>query len=418
MPSINIKKPEHEFFFAKRSGQTYLTKAFPENRLDNESKKVRILSRVIDTNEHAEFVQIKNEVVLRTTPTQRHELKITFYEDSRQIQRLVIQKFIMESGRPIKHSVSFSLAELQVFIDSFKLIAESEIIGSGEKLKISDDVLQKILFGKEQAQQVLMANPELVEELVRNNLTKSDIVALAYRKKQLDRFKGMLEDKHIFSDAQKEFGVKTTESTWQAFFESNQWIFGYGLSYLFVTGLDDKKLEQYTSGFSVNQAGKRADALMKTRGLVSALCFVEIKTHETPLLQGGKPYRSECWRISEELAGSIAQTQKTVQKALKTIQTKLEIEDNYGNPTGEVAYLYQPRSFIIIGSLSEFMKDDAVNEQKFGSFELFRRNLANTEIVTFDELYERAKFIVQQSEELENDNLSDLDRLSFDDSSF
>jgi hypothetical protein len=140
---------------------------------------------------------------------------------------------------------------------------------------------------------------------------------------------------------------------------------------------------------------------MKTRGFISSLCFVEIKTHATSLL-AKEPYRAECWRISDELSGSVSQVQKTVQKALKTIQTKTELTNKSGEPTGETVFLYQPKAFVVIGSLGEFATENKINEQKFSSFELFRRNLSNPEIITFDELYERAKFIVQQSENESN----------------
>ena len=96
--------------------------------------------------------------------------------------------------------------------------------------------------------------------------------------------------------------------------------------------------------------------------------------------------------------GSVSQIQKTVQKALKTIHTKTEFSDKNGEPTEEIVFLYQPKAYVVIGSLSEFSIENKINEQKFSSFELFRRNLSNPEIITFDELYERAKFIVQQSE--------------------
>ena len=39
-----------------------------------------------------------------------------------------------------------------------------------------------------------------------------------------------------------------------------------------------------------------------------------------------------------------------------------------------------------------------MNQEQFRSFELFRRNTFSPEIITFDELYERAKFIVHQHE--------------------
>ncbi len=67
--------------------------------------------------------------------------------------------------------------------------------------------------------------------------------------------------------------------------------------------------------------------------------------------------------------------------------------------TGEQIFLYQPKSYIVIGSLSEFKSDIGVNEDKFSSFELFRQSQMNPDIITFDELYERAKYIVESTEE-------------------
>lgn len=74
------------------------------------------------------------------------------------------------------------------------------------------------------------------------------------------------------------------------------------------------------------------------------------------------------------------------------------MHDEIGKPTGEVAYLYNPKSYIVIGTLEEFSTETGINEQKFSSFEIFRRNLVSPEILTFDELYERARFIVEHSE--------------------
>jgi hypothetical protein len=69
-----------------------------------------------------------------------------------------------------------------------------------------------------------------------------------------------------------------------------------------------------------------------------------------------------------------------------------------GAPTGETLFLYQPRSFLVIGSLAEFRAAHGINEEKYSSFELFRRNVAAPEIITFDELFERARFIVEAGE--------------------
>ena len=164
--------------------------------------------------------------------------------------------------------------------------------------------------------------PDLVMEIARNDITKADVVALAYRKKQLELFGRLLNDENHFEATRIEWGKRGKEAVWQQFFEDNPWIFGYGLNYIFASTLDDRKLEQITTGTSVLGAGKRVDALMRTKGLISSLCFVEIKTHTTPLLSPSGPYRAECWSISNELAGSVSQVQKTVQKAMRDIQTR------------------------------------------------------------------------------------------------
>ena len=231
-------------------------------------------------------------------------------------------------------------------------------------------------------------------------MVKSALVSIKKEaKEQLEKFQKLLEDEVFFENERATLKVKGKEAVWQNFFEENTWIFGYGLNYIFNSPLDDKKLEQYVAGYNFNNSGKRIDALMKTRGVINSFCFGEIKTHKSLLLKKvADPYRGECWAISDELAGAIAQTQKTVQKSIKELTTKIDIKDDTGNLTGEQVFIYQPKSFVIIGNLSEFKTDIGVNEDKYSSFELFRQNQINPEIITYDELLERARFIVRNAE--------------------
>ena len=66
--------------------------------------------------------------------------------------------------------------------------------------------------------------------------------------------------------------------------------------------------------------------------------------------------------------------------------------------TGEDAVIARPRSVVVCGSLSQFLSEYGVNDDQFRSFELYRRHLIAPDIVTFDELYERAKLIVVSSD--------------------
>ena len=135
---------------------------------------------------------------------------------------------------------------------------------------------------------------------------------------------------------------------------------------------------------------------MKTKGIISNLCFIEIKTHATELLES-KPHRSGCFAPSKELAGAIAHVQGTVASAIENLSTRINLSDSDGNPTGEEILNYQPKFYSVIGSMGEFVSEHDVKKDKLRSFELLRKNTSNPEIITFDELYERAKFIVQHN---------------------
>ena len=238
-------------------------------------------------------------------------------------------------------------------------------------------------------------NEEFIKVIVQNNITLSDLEEIANRRQQLDFFKSLLEDNDFFEEQKKNIG-RGDEAVWQHFFEMNQWVLGAGLTQIFLASLDDKKLEQVVSGFNINSSGKRVDALMKTKGYIETLCFIELKTHRTELLHT-KEYRGECWQPSNELSGAVSQIQKTVYKAYKQLTDKIESNDSLGNMTGEVLFNYSPKAFLVVGSLKEFEIEQRVNMVKLSSFELYRKNIHSPEIITFDELYERAKFLALYS---------------------
>lgn len=264
------------------------------------------------------------------------------------------------------------------------------------KIKVTNEQAENIVFTDSQTKNLVEKNPEIIKSFIENNITHSDIIALGYRKNQLEIFNKLLNEKNYFEKFKKGKEISKNEQVWQSFFEQNPWIFGHGLNYIFSSPLENKKLEQVVSGFDFNSSGKRVDGLLKTRGLISSLCFVEIKTDKTVLLKNNY-YRKESWSVSDELSGAVAQIQRTVNKSLKSISSKVEIKDNNGDLTGEQVFLYQPKSYLIIGSLSEFLNEHGVNEDKYSSFEMYRRNTFNPEILTFDELYERAKYLTENT---------------------
>ena len=374
-------------------GKTYVSPSI----IEPDGKTIRLITRAIENEESCIVAKVKDEIVLRETPGGRKVIKATVYEQPRVIKTLNIQEYTPSTGSPHKNGFAFMGEEIFKLYKFIKDVITMDF-GNEHYQRLSDDDIQYIELTDKQAERLFTHHEEMFSNIVRNGITKEDIVAIGYRKKQLEAFEKMLDDNKYFEHI-KELKKCSNESLWQQFFEKNQWIFGYGLGYIFLTGLNNKKLEQVVKGFDLASHGKRVDAVMKTRGFISNLCFVEIKNHLTNLLDD-RQYRPGCYAPSKELSGAIAQVQTSISEAVKTLTDKISMTDNDGNPTGEEIFNYQPKAFLVIGSLNEFKTEFGVNREKMRSFELFRRNILNPEIITFDELFERARFITQT---IEND---------------
>lgn len=383
---------ERSFHFGKRPDKTYVSKGF---QAPLSGRTLRYASRVLDSPEGQQFAVAGDELVIRATPKSRTEIKAVFTEDSRKITTLTIQRFNPASGPSARDYFSFIGSEIDALL-TFILGVRTISLGDSKKVHLSDDQLRDLILNDGQARQIFAENEDLFIRIAQSEDLKRDLVAVGYRRKQLDRFERLLRDEPFFDAERQRLGAKP-EGVWQAFFEANTWIFGYGLSYQFLSALDDRKLEQVVRGSDVGGSGKRVDALMKTQARINSLCFVEIKRHDTRLL-AQTAYRPDSWPPSADLSGGVAQVQATVQAALENLDRKVAITDRVGDPTGETLFNIQPRSFLVIGNLDEFVTDNGVNESKFRSFEMYRRHTRQPDIITFDELLHRARFIVEHGE--------------------
>ena len=395
---------DYEYFKNKRPDRVYLSRALSQKQYQKDEtgqvnefeRPFRVVSKVMDCTESHRFFKDGKQVSLRITDGGRQEIIAKFYEDTRGIFTLQIQRYTIENGAP--HNTSFSFRNEEIS-SLYNFLQNVEILPLRDKLgaKLDDKFVSSLELTREQALRLLASQPDLLEELTRTQVSARDVAELGYRRRQLAEFTRLLNDEVHFEVRRQSLGQnKGAEAVWQALFEENTWIFGYGLNYVLNSPLDGAKLETAVKGHDFLGAGKRVDALLKTQGLISALSFGEIKTHKSDLLKPvAQPYRKECWQVSDELAGGVAQVQRSVQLSLANIRSKVEPKELNGAPTGETIFLYQPKSFLVIGSLSEFRAPKGINEEKYSSFELFRRGLNAPEIVTFDELYERAKYIVE-----------------------
>lgn len=113
-------------------------------------------------------------------------------------------------------------------------------------------------------------------------------------------------------------------------------------------------------------------------------------------MYGKDKNRSNAWKQSDDLTSAFSQILE--QKA--SMQVKAESDstssfDSDGNPIKQKSY--DPKSILVIGHTKQFEGETKEKIIKAKTFELFRRDSRNIEIITYDELYERAKFIVESS---------------------
>ena len=189
-----------------------------------------------------------------------------------------------------------------------------------------------------------------------------------------------------------------SEPQWEDFFWKNQWIFGYGLRYQFL-GVEQRQASY--GGESYKGTGKqRGEFLTRTIGFESFTVVVEIKKPQTPIFAEWE-YRSGVPGFSQEFIGGVSQAQ--VNSRTWDMEGSRRLTDRDLLEKRKI-YTIAPLSILVFGSLSQL--ESAHRRQ---AFQLFRRNVHNPEILTFDELFERAKFIAQAGNEGPTEGATDPD---------
>lgn len=390
---IDADGTDREFHYRKNPRKIYISGSFPTNP---SVPKLRYVSQVTDHDGGLAFATVDGDLVLARTASGRFEIRATVVEDDRSIRSVLLQRWDTSHG-PSKRD-HFTLGERAIgrLIHFFETIKTMPLQGDG-KIHLTTDEIRDIALDLPQAKRLFGDNEELFLSVAQSSEElKRDLIALGYRRKTLRTFERMMSDSAFF-DSEKKRLNKTDETVWQAFFEANTWIFGHGLSYQFLGKIDEGKMERYVIGHDISGAGKEADGVLKTHARINSLCFVEIKHHMTPLISP-TAYRSETWTPGKEVVGGVAQIQTTVQSAIERYSPRMELTTADGDPVGDPLFAIDPKAFLVVGSLEEFITEDGkINAKKLRAFELYRRNVRRPEILTFDELLHRARGIVGES---------------------
>lgn len=397
------KPPETDADYAalRHTSRTYMSKTFLMQRgtVQDLGQPARYIHRVFDRPTDSTGASDDDlnwtEHVVHESPGGRVQITLQVAREAGAVRMIQLRRVTTtKAGSTLDNLAEFDREESSHLVSLFKSLDDIPI--QGDKTVLVDDELVQDLAADPKALQALYArDPERFRRFIESDVSADDLVAVAYRRAEVEAFRNLLQDDECFDSAVATAGGP--EKVWQRFLERNPWILGVGLSGQLLTSWDAEKLERTVAGSSVAGVGKRVDALLQTNGRLNMLAFAEIKHHRTPLLHH-EHYRIGCWGPSHELSGGVTQVQQTVQRALDTIHDRLQVRDADGAETGEVAYLMQPRSYLVVGHLNQLTGSGGVHPERHRSFEVYRQNLHRPEVVTFDELLARAEWSVALAE--------------------
>ena len=364
----------------------------------------RFIVKVFD--EEADLTPLEGDdvtvSVIRTSPAGRKQVTLEVAGEPGAVREIKIQEVPADqNAEKLRHILTLDREASERLILLIKALDHIPLNGGEDTVRLDDETLRLLFTDARAVDRLYALKPDAYRAAIAEDVTATDVMAVAHRRAVVAHFRRLMEDDDYFSSELE--GCRGPEAVWQQLFEAEPWLLGVGLGGQLYTSWDAEKLEQVVAGSYVGGPGKRTDALMRTEGRVRAMVFAEIKHHKTDLLVSTPtPYRSGCWAPDKELSGGVVQAQQTVHLAVSQIGETIPDLDSDGALSGSSTYLVRPRSYLVIGNLSELCgASGAVIEDKWRSFELYRRNLHEPEVVTFDELLARAEWLVSNGEDRE-----------------
>jgi hypothetical protein len=166
------------------------------------------------------------------------------------------------------------------------------------------------------------------------------------------------------------------EGYWQRTLNSNGWAIAQ--VYAVPIMLIDQQV--YVGGKRItNRSGNTADFLYEN-SITENVVLVEIKTPATPLL--GARYRNNVINVSADLTGGHLQIMNARRSLIENFSELMSQEGSYRRPLS-------PKGLLIVGSTDQLQE-----QEQRASFEMFRNNQRDIDIVTLDELRQKIELMI------------------------
>jgi hypothetical protein len=287
-------------------------------------------------------------------------------------------RFVDELGRMQEHFNN--ILEKSPLLDGLNLNNDNDASEILERLTSSKDTTEWWAF-------LVGFFSSVVEEAIEDNDSERAAwaMACAERCRSMVIFKQQLEEVVWMGHSAKRIvdvlrvwdtnKSNSDEEFWQETFNVNSYV----ISQVFAVPVLFMQDKAYVGGMLVNRNQARfVDYLFSSEFSQEAI-LVEIKTPIANLL--GKKYRG-VYTPSTELNGAIVQV-------LDYKATLIRNVEQVGKGFSQEVSAFNPRCVVIIGN-SQQQIDSAA---KRSSFELFRRNLKDVEVVTYDELFRKVEVL-------------------------
>ncbi|WP_165448413.1 Shedu immune nuclease family protein [Rhizobium ruizarguesonis] len=378
-----------KFFEIRREGKAYLSKVFMQGAITPEKR--RLVRSVIEGTERVLIGEIEGAMCLRLTGEKRKtQVTALVSQDDGNIRRVTLETFQSRAGDWYqgyeKDSFTFrsdEFAKLLSFLESIKFIDRSNEerfdvrdVSVGNGPKIITDASDHALLAR-----IKKLDHQEREGLFRGfhaDLSHNEINLLLGRRQALEEFERQLA------------AGQWAEASWQDFFERQSWVFGYGLDYRIMRQFDREMV--VGAGGTDNRERPTVDYLMN---FTDYSVLVEIKRPDTPIFQEKRSGRAGTWRFSNEFMDAVSQVIE--QKAEWLVQAQTGQNYDKSGTRRMTARTRDPKAILVLGRGSEIEGGGSARdaEVRRDTFELFRRDTRNVDIVTFDELFDRARFITR-----------------------
>jgi hypothetical protein len=380
---------DYSFFRLRKQGKTYISKVFTFGAQNPE--QIRNVRMVFEGNDQILLGEIEGAICLRLTgSTRKTQVTALVTQDDKRVKRLSLQTFKSRSGDWYE---AFEKEEFTFRADEFSrllgFLSQIEFIdlSNQQNFQIEDistragpktliDASERGIVERVRGMSETQRDGFLRE--IQNTLTTDEINILLGRKQGLEEY-------------ERQLGLGAWgEASWQDFFERQQWVFGYGLDYRFMRQFNREM--KIGVGGTDNKNQPMIDFLMT---FTDYTVLVEIKKPDTPIFRERRGGRAGTWEFSPEFMGAVSQIIEQKAEWLSFSQTGEHF--NKAGTEKLTARTRNAKSVLVIGSKEEFASSGNRRDATVmgDTFELFRRECRSIDIITYDELLERARFITR-----------------------